>query len=54
MRLVDSLTLGLQIGYLYPHLPRDLLLCGVATTPECGLLQQIPTLRSPAMFLMPS
>ena len=32
------------MGYLNPHLPLHLPPCGVATTPDCGVLQQIPTL----------
>ena len=31
------------MSYLYPCLSPDLLPCGVATTPACGVLQQIPT-----------
>ena len=34
----------MQMGYLYPHLPRDLPPCGVATTPNCVVLQQILTI----------
>ena len=34
------------MGYLYPHLPRDSEPCGEATTPNCGVLQQIPTILS--------
>ena len=31
------------MGYLHPHLPPHLPPCGVARTPECGVLQQIQT-----------
>ena len=31
------------MGDLYPHLPPHLPPCGVATTPNCGVLQHIPT-----------
>ena len=42
------------MGYLYPHLPPHLPPCGVATTPNCGVLQHIQTgLKVVTLGLMP-
>ena len=37
-RVIECLSMGVRMGYLYPYLPPDLLLCRVATVPNSGVL----------------